>query len=393
MSDNLKQQIRELLPSLIDLRHDLHAHPEIGFDLPRTAGLVASRLRGMGLEPREGIGKSGVTALIESPNHGPAVALRADMDALPVTEETGAAYASTTEGAMHACGHDGHTTVLLGAATLLAREPNQLPGTVKLIFQPAEETAQGARAMIEDGVLENPRPGAIFALHSWPGIAIGKIGLRAGPLLASADLFDAVVTGKGGHAAQPDGAIDPIVVASHVVTAWQTYVSRHTPATEPVVVSVTRFDAGTAYNVIPSQAKIAGTYRTVSETTRAGTPKVLRRIAEGVCSAFGASFELTVHEGTVVTVNDPRLTEHVAAVAHEALGEGSVEWLPMPTMASEDFGYLSAQVPGVFFCLGQGDRPLWHNPKADFADESIATGVEMMVRLARSRVPGAPPPT
>jgi amidohydrolase len=379
----ISSDVGALLPDLRELRHDLHAHPELGFELQRTAGIVAERLRQLGLEPKEGVGRSGVTAMIAPDKPGPVVALRADMDALPITEETGLPYASQVSGRMHACGHDGHTTILLGAAAVLSERPELLPGPVKLIFQPAEEGVEGAAAMIADGALENPRPDAAFALHGWPGIGLGVIGIRPGPIMASSDRFDAVITGKGGHAAHPEGTIDPIVVAAHVITVWQTIVSRQIRATDPAVVSVTRVDAGTSYNIIPPEVRLSGTYRALSAETRLAIPKKLRELGEGVCKAFGAKLDLTARPGTGVTVNDVGLAGYVADVAREAFGEDCLQIADAPAMGAEDFGQIAEKVPGVMFWLGVGDGPFCHSPAFDFPDDAIPLGVEMFVRLVR----------
>lgn len=375
--------ITALLPTLRELRHDLHRHPEIGFDLPRTAGIVADRLKRLGLDVREGVGRSGIVAMIDSPNAGPVIALRADMDALPIVEATGAAYASETAGTMHACGHDGHTTMLLGAAQALAQERDKLPGPVKLIFQPAEENVEGAAAMIADGAMDNPRPEAVFGLHGWPGLPVGTIGLREGPMMASSDRFDARIVGKGGHAAHPDGGLDPIAIAAHVITAWQTAVTRKLPASSPTVVTVTRVEAGSAYNIVPPHADLCGTWRALTPELRERVPAILREVGEGICSGFGASFELSLIRGTAVTMNDPKLARFVGSVAEEAFGAERVSWVDAPSMGAEDFGQFAAVVPGCFFWLGLGERPFCHSPNFDFADDAMPAGVEMFVRIAR----------
>jgi amidohydrolase len=379
----MNDEIAPLLPELRELRHDLHSHPEVGFELHRTAGIVAERLRGLGLQPKEGVGRTGVTAVIAADKPGPVVALRADMDALPMAEETGLPYASQSAGSMHACGHDGHTTILLGTAAVLARKPELLSGPVKLIFQPAEEGVKGAGEMIADGALDNPKPDAIFALHGWPGIKLGTIGVREGPIMASSDKFDAVVIGKGGHAAHPEGAIDPIVIAAHLIAAWQSVVTRQTRGTDSVIVTVTAIEAGTAYNIIPPEVRLKGTWRTLSPEVRADVPKKLREMGEGICEAFGAKFEFNAMPGTAVTMNHAGLARYVAATAREAFGDERVEIADAPSMGAEDFGQFSERVPGVMFWLGLGDQPFCHHPKFDFSDDAIAPGIEMFVRLVR----------
>jgi amidohydrolase len=375
----IANQIASLLPGLRELRHDLHVHPELGFDLSRTVSIVRERLMAMGLKPREHVNGSGLTALIG--DGGPVIALRADMDALPILEETGLPYASGAAGKMHACGHDGHTTMLLGAAEVLAKNPPSC--TVKLIFQPAEENVEGAKAMIADGALEDPAPEAVFGLHGWPGLPLGTIGLREGAIMASSDRFDAVVKGKGGHAAHPEGCVDPIVVAAHLIAAWQTIVSRQTSPVDPAVVTVTRMDAGSAYNIIPPEARLCGTWRTVSPALRKEIPLQLDKMGRSLCEAFGATLEFSCIEGTAVTMNDPKLARFVGDTAKEAFGEERVRWVDAPSMGAEDFGCYAEKAPGCFFWLGLGDRPFCHNPKFDFADEALPVGIEMFVRIAR----------
>lgn len=383
MQPDLSDRIRNLLPELIDLRHDLHAHPEIAFELPRTSGLVAERLHALGLEPRTGVGGCGITALIPSDGGGPTVALRADMDALPMDEETGLPYASQNPGAMHACGHDGHTTILLGAASVLSALRERLPGPVLLIFQPAEEIVRGADAMIRDGALDDPCPAAILGLHGWPGIPVGTVGLREGALMASADTWDAVIRGKGGHAAHPEGTNDPIVAAAHLITAWQTIASRRTPAVSSVVLTVTRVEAGSAYNIIPPEARLSGTFRTLSTEMRERVPQLMTEVGSNVCRAMGCTLELAVTPGTTVTVNHAGLTRHVATV----LGEDRVRWVDAPSMGGEDFGRFAEVVPGCFLWLGLGDRPFCHHPGFDFADEALPVGIEVLCRLALHPLP------
>lgn len=383
MQPDLVDRIQKLLPELTEVRHDLHAHPEIAFDLPRTSELVAERLRSLGLQPRTGVGGCGITAVIPSDGGGAAIALRADMDALPMDEETGLPYASRTPGAMHACGHDGHTAILLGAAAVLAQLRERLPGPVLLIFQPAEEIVRGADAMIQAGALDDPRPAAIFGLHGWPGIPVGTVGLREGPLMASADTWDAVVRGKGGHAAHPEGTNDPIVASAQLITAWQTIVSRRTPAVSSVVLTVTRVEAGSAYNIIPPEARLAGTFRTLSTEMRERVPQLMTEIGSNICRAMGCSLELTVTPGTTVTVNHGGLARHVATV----LGEDRVRWVEAPSMGGEDFGRFAEVVPGCFLWLGLGDRPFCHHPSFDFADDALPVGIEVLCRLALHPLP------
>ena len=378
--------IERILPEVIETRHHLHRNPELSGTERQTGELVAERLRAWGLEDvQTGLAGHGVTGILRGPKdsaqNGPMLALRADMDALPIQETSGLEYASCSPGVMHACGHDGHTATLLGTAQTLSELRKRLPGPVKFIFQPAEETVGGAEAMVAAGVLDGV--GAIIALHGWPDLGIGQIGYRPGPMMASADRFDLIVKGVGGHAAYPHTTVDPIVVGSQIVAAWQTLASREVSPLDSVVVTVTQFHAGNAYNVIPGEARLGGTVRTLSSAVRGEMPGKMERIAAGVCAAGRAGCEFVYDHGTPVVVNDAGLTARVEAAGRALLGPENVVFLETPTMGAEDFAYYQQEVPGVMFRLGVGrDVTALHTPTYNFSDGALAHGIGMLAHLA-----------
>lgn len=380
------------LPHLIALRHDLHAHPELGYEEVRTSGVVRRELEQVGIGFADGLaGGTGVLGFLPStadPESAETVALRADMDALPIHENTGRSYASTAAGKMHACGHDGHTTILLGAARALAQM--ERPHNVVLVFQPAEEGGAGGRRMCEDGVLEGRVIGKpvdrIFGLHGYPGLKVGQVATVDGPMLAAADTIHLKVFGKGGHAAMPHTGVDPIVVASHIVAACQTIASRNVDPLDSVVVTFAQFHAGSAHNVIPGVAELNGTVRTLRADTRKFAEQRLNEIAHGVASAFGASAEFVYEHGYPVTYNDLDM----AALFRREVGE-DVQPDTAPVMGGEDFSFYGQHVPACFYWLGlvpehQSGYPNLHAPEFDFNDDALAVGVRAMCRLATAPV-------
>ncbi len=382
LQDIVAAIVERILPDIVQTRHHLHQNPELSGVEEATSAYVAERLRELELDDvQTGVAGHGVTGVLRGRQDGPMLALRADMDALPIQETSGLEYASCRAGVMHACGHDGHTATLLGAAQVLAELREHLPGPVKFIFQPAEETVGGADGMIAAGVLEGVA--AIAALHGWPNLEIGQIGYRPGPMMASADTFDLRVKGKGGHAAYPHTTVDPIVVAAQIVGAWQTLSSREVSPLNSVVVTVTQFHAGTAYNVIPGVAELKGTVRTLSNAVRDEMPAKMERIAAGICAAFRADYEFSTSFGPPVVENDPALTALVEAVGADVLAPGGVAYLETPTMGAEDFAYYLRHVPGVMFRLGVGtDVTALHTPTYNFSDGALKHGMTMLANLA-----------
>ena len=375
------------LQELIEVRRDLHAHPETAFEEVRTSGFVAGRLRAMGLEAKTGVGKTGVLATIKGGKPGKTVLLRADMDALPIQEENDVPYRSTTPGAMHACGHDCHTSILLGVGQKLIQEVGSWPGAVKLCFQPAEEQGGGADAMIADGALENPAPDAAFGLHVWQDLDLGKIGVTSGPFMAAVDEFTVTLSGKGAHAAQPHLGVDPVLCAAHMVTALQAIASRETDPFSEVVVSVTQFHAGTAFNIIPPDATLNGTVRVFDPATWEGLPARFERIARGVATAFDCRVDVRYIRHNRPTVNDPKMATLARAVAVDLVGEENVVD-DLRTMGGEDFSAFLARVPGCFIAIGsrnvaKGLIHGHHHPRFDVDEQCLRIGAEMLLRTAR----------
>jgi hippurate hydrolase len=354
LAEHLLEQAQGLAPRIVALRRAIHAEPELGLDTPLTLAKVRAELAELPLEWREGASCTGAVAALRGARPGPSVLLRGDMDALPMPEETGLAFASAIPGRMHACGHDTHTAMLAGAARLLAARQGELAGEVRFMFQPGEEGFHGARFMIEDGLLggqDGPLPDAAFALHIMPNYKHGMLASRAGALLAAADKLEIVVEGRGGHASMPHQTRDPVPVACEIVTAIQTLVTRRYEATEAAVVTVTQLDAGSAHNIIPDRAVLRGTIRTLSPERRQVIREDLQRLAEGIAAAHECRAEVTVIDGFPPTINDPRAVELFAAVAGELPG-GAFETLSSPIMGAEDFSYVLEKVPGAMAFLG-----------------------------------------
>ncbi len=346
---DISPKVVELAEAVIALRRTFHQWPELGFQETRTSALVAEGLQALGMEVRTGIAQTGVLGILRGEGEGKTVLLRADMDGLPIEEASGAPYASKNHGIMHACGHDGHTAILLTVAQVLAQYRKQFSGTIKFAFQPAEELPPGgAKGMIEGGVLEDPRVDAVFGLHLWNSLPVGKIGVDEGPIMASVDRFDIVIKGVGGHGAYPHAGVDPIVVGSHLVTALQTLVSREVPPLAPVVVTVGKFQAGTAFNVIPSQAELSGTVRTVDAGIREEMPERLERIVRGITSGMRAEYTFNYAFGYPVTINDANRTRFARQVAGTIVGDTNVVSAGM-SMGAEDMSYFLQQCPAVIF--------------------------------------------
>ncbi|ODT65921.1 MAG: amidohydrolase [Pelagibacterium sp. SCN 63-23] len=382
-------RIAEFQPEIAAWRRDLHAHPELLFDVHRTAGIVAEKLRDFGCDAVvTGLGQTGIVGIINGRTNksGRTIGLRADMDALPVTEKTGVAYASTIAGKMHACGHDGHTAMLLGAAKYLA-ETRNFDGRVALIFQPAEEGGGGGKVMIEDGLIEKFDIAEFYGMHNWPGMALGHFGIRAGGIMAATDRFYIEIEGRGGHAARPQQTIDPIIVASHMVVALQTIVSRNLDPMESAVVSVTMIEAGEADNVISRTARITGTVRTLDGQVQDFIEARLNEIVPQFARSFGASARIRYARGYPVTVNAPAQTRFAADVAEDVVGAERVDRDVAPSMGGEDFSFMLNERPGAYIFIGNGPSSELHTDSYDFNDEAIPVGVTYWARLVERALP------
>lgn len=396
---DLPNRIDSILDEIISIRHDLHAHPEIKFKEKRTSSVVQSKLKDLGIpfvadiggkEPNTGTGVvAHLPATTDQP--GPTIGLRADMDALPITENTGASYASTTPGVMHACGHDGHTSILLGAAKALA-SMEERPNPVTFVFQPAEEGGAGAAKLIRDGALDGLIGTPIdrmYGLHGWPGDPLGTVATKPGAMLAAADMFTITVTGTQAHAAYPHLGADPIVASAQIISAAQSIVSRTTKPTDSVVVSISTIHAGTAHNIIPSGAIMQGTVRTLSDESRELTNRRFTEIVESTAIAMGCTAKVDWVPGYPVTMNAPQESDRVLEIAGKLDKCTQTQVITEPTLGGEDFSFYAQKVPSCFFFLGlaQDDQtpyPGLHTPSFDFNDQSIPLGVEMMCRLALS---------
>jgi len=375
----------ELQNEIAGWRRTLHQNPELNYDVIQTAEFVSGKLREFGCdEVVGGIGRTGVVGVIRGNlGAGPAIGLRADMDALPITEATGKPYASVIPGKMHACGHDGHTAMLLGAAKYLA-ETRNFAGSVAVIFQPAEEGGAGGLAMVKDGMMDRFDIGQVFGMHNMPGLPVGQFALRPGAILAATSEFTITVRGKGGHAAMPHLGIDPIVTASQVVTALQTISARTIDPVDSVIVSVTKINGGNTYNVIPETVELAGTVRTLKKEVASRTRERLHAICDGIAAAMGATIDVHYDSNYPVTFNHPDETIFAGDVAEEIAGKSNVHREMPPIMGGEDFSYMLEARPGAFIFIGNGDSANLHHPAYDFNDEAIAHGVSYWVRLAET---------
>lgn len=381
-------RIAELHEEMTRWRRDIHAHPELGFEELRTSNLVAEKLAEFGCEVHRGLGKTGVVGSLRRGNSTQSVGLRADMDALPIEETNTFAHRSTQNGKMHACGHDGHTTMLLGAAKYLAETLN-FEGQVHFIFQPAEEGIGGAKAMIADGLFEKFPCDAIFGMHNRPGVAVGKMAVRSGPMMAGGAFFDIDITGYGAHGARPEASVDPVVVSAHIVTALQSIVSRNIRPTETAVVSATQIKSGEAYNVIPQTARLSGTVRAFSTEVMALVEKRIAEIAQGVAQGFGATAKLDFRLIFAPTINNEKEAKFATEICKEVVGEENVlRNLPL-IMASEDFSFMLNEVPGCYINIGngqeEGGREV-HNPGYDFNDAALPIGASFFAKLVETRL-------
>lgn len=383
----VKNRFAEMQNEISSWRRDLHENPEILFETHRTSAFVAEKLTAFGCdEIVTGIGRTGVVATIKGRENGSGkvIALRADMDALPILEKTGLEYASKTPGAMHACGHDGHTAMLLGAAKYLS-ETRNFDGTVVVIFQPAEEGGGGGKEMCDDGMMDRWGIQEVYGMHNWPGLALGQFAIRPGSFFAAADQLDITVTGRGAHAAKPHEGVDPTVVASQIVLALQTIASRNADPTKQIVISITSFEtSSTAYNVIPSSVHLKGTVRTMDKDVQNLAAKRISEICENTAAAFGASAKVDYHYGYPVMVNHENQTDFAAKIATQVMG--SCEESPM-IMAGEDFAFMLEERPGAYILVGNGDSAPVHHPEYNFNDETIPSGCSWWAELVETSMP------
>ncbi|MCC6193445.1 MAG: amidohydrolase [Burkholderiales bacterium] len=386
---NFLPEIAALDADMRGWRHHIHAHPETAFEERETSAFVADKLRAFGLEVHTGIAGTGVVGVLRNGTGSDAVGLRADLDALHIHEKSGVAHASRHEGKMHACGHDGHTTMLLGAARAMAQRRN-FDGTAYFIFQPAEENEGGAREMVKAGLFERFPMKAVYGMHNWPELPLGRIALREGPLMGAFDIFEIVATGRGAHAAMPHLGRDPMLFAAHVINALQTIVARNIHPLEAGVVSVTQVHGGDTWNVIPQEVVLRGTVRSFEPAVQDLIEKRIGEIVQGLASTFDMTATLRYERRYPATVNTREETRHALAAATALVGAGNVDTDPVPSMGSEDFAFMLQAKPGCYIWLGGGrgpDTPNLHNPHYDFNDEALAIGASYWVTLAEAQLP------
>ncbi len=378
----LESDVQRIAPLITEIRRTLHAYPEPGFEEEQTARLIVDKLSGLGLEIATGLARTGVVATLKGARPGKTVLVRADMDALPVKEETGAPYASRREGFMHACGHDGHVAVLIGLARLLASKRDRIAGTIKFVFQPAEEGPGGAQPMIAAGVLANPTVDAALGFHLWNNLPVGQIGVRPGAIMAATDEIEIAVKGKGGHGAKPHLSVDAVVAAAHVVTGLQSIVSRTINPLEPAVVTIGTINGGFRHNIIAPEVRMTGTVRTYDPALREQLPGRIERVVQGVCEAMGATCSVSFNPVYPATLNDPAMTELVRKAAVTVVGDEQAI-LCEPSMGGEDMSYFLSAVPGCYFFLGSAnsarglDQP-HHSPLFDFDESAMPIGVQVL---------------
>ena len=390
---NFRQEAVSLFNDMVRVRRDLHRHPELGFQETRTAGIVADTLNNLGLEVQTGVGQTGVVGLLEGARPGPTVLLRFDMDALPIQEESAHDYASVNPGLMHACGHDGHVAMGLALARIFARRQTIMAGTLKFLFQPAEEGLGGALAVIAEGALENPRPDVALAMHLWSPVPLGKARVVEGPTMASSSVFTITVEGKGGHGAAPHMATDPILAAAQIVVALQSIVSRNTNPHDSVVVSIGAFNAGTTFNVIPERAVLKGTVRSYDTPSHRMVYRRILEMATHTASAYGCRATMETVAIVAAVVNAPEPTAVVRRAAESVLGADNI--MQHRTMAAEDMGFILQEIPGCYFFVGcsNGDATSYphHHPRFDFDERAMIDGVAIMARAAAQYVMNSPP--
>ncbi len=378
------KELEDLQEEMQDWRRDIHAHPEIAFEEHRTAKIVAEKLESFGIEVETGIAGTGVVGTLKKGMGNRSIGLRADLDALLINETNDFEYKSKTPGQMHACGHDGHTTMLLGAAKYLSEQGN-FDGTVNFIFQPAEENEGGGRAMIEDGLFDKYPVESVYGMHNIPGMPVASFAIRPGPIMAAFDIFNLTIIGRGGHAAMPQTTVDPIIVGTKIIDAFQAIISRSIDPQEPTVLSVTQFHGGDAYNVIPNQVEIKGCTRCFSPEVQKKLEDEMRLISESICKAYGADCEFHYEHRYPATINSEEEAHLAGRVAQEVVGEERVNLSPKPAMGSEDFAYMLQEKPGSYIWIGNGDGEgscMIHNPGYDFNDEILPIGATYWVKMA-----------
>jgi len=380
--------IEKFAPEMTGWRRDIHAHPELGFEEQRTSDLVAAQMAAFGIEVHRGVGRTGVVGVLRAGGSKRAVGLRADMDALPIQEANTFDHRSRHEGRMHACGHDGHTTMLLGAAKYLAATRN-FDGTVNFIFQPAEEGIGGAKAMIDDGLFRRFPCEAVFGMHNRPGMPLGRFAVKAGPMMAGGAFFDIDIEGRGAHGARPESGVDPVLAASHVIAALQSIVARNVRPVDTAVLSVTQVHGGDAYNVIPQKVRLSGTVRAFSNEVMELVGRNMARVAEGVAAGFGAKAKTDFRVIFPPTINNPAEAEFAAGICAQLVGAENVKRDPALIMASEDFAFMLNEVPGCYINIGNGDGEgacEVHNPSYDFNDRALPLGASFFARLVETRL-------
>ncbi|HHO76156.1 MAG TPA: amidohydrolase [Deltaproteobacteria bacterium] len=384
----ISEKVAGISNEMIRIRRDFHRHPELGFTEKRTARVIADYLKDLDMNVFEGIGKTGVVGVLQGNGPGKTVMLRSDMDALPIQEQSDVEYKSLNDGVMHACGHDGHMSILIGTASILSSMRGSFPGRIKFVFQPAEERLGGAKAMIEQGVLDDPRVDAAFGLHLISVLPVGYIGWRYGPIMAGMDSFTITIRGKGGHCGMPEGGVDAILISSQVVSILQSLVTREIPPTSPVVIHVGTIKGGDAPNVIADKVVLEGSVRTLDLNVQKLVPERMERILSGITRGMGGSFEMDYNSGYPVTVNDTVMTDLVRSAGQQVVGTEHVLEIP-PTMASEDMSFYLQKIPGSYFFIGAGNSEKGltqphHNSRFDFDETALEIGAKMMCRLALS---------
>ena len=379
----LNTEIDSILPEIVDIRHTLHQNPEIALKECETAEFIRKTLKPTRIRLLKPFLETDVVAILQGKKQGKNITLRADIDALPIQEKTGLPYASKRAGFMHACGHDGHTAMLMGATFVLSKFKDEFNGSVRFVFQPGEEIAAAGKDLVEKGALKNPKPDAVIALHAWPGLREGTIASKSGVLMAASDFFKIEIKGKGAHGSRPEDSIDPILTAARVVESLQSIVSRNVSAQEPLVVSVCRISGGTNSNVIPDGVEMEGTVRYFNPDLGKKIPAILKRIVKGVCDAMGASYEMSYSSPYIPTINHPTIVELGKSIAKNVLGPHGWKDLKDPSMGGEDFSYYITEYPGAMFRIGMGTKyaPL-HNARFDFNDHTLKDGILFLTSTA-----------